>query len=104
MNLFAVSFLIIAIPLVSQIVLGSLSILHRLKMNFDLICIVNIFSQVAMIFLGFIIVTNDAEKQGVNCGMPQAAIIFYGVAVFIALTVTIGIQIIIRKFRRKRYE
>lgn len=104
MNLFATSCLIILLPLISQIILGTKSINKRIKLNFDLICIINMFVEIVFIFIAMKIVTFDAINQNVRCGMPQMAIVFFGIIVFIALLITIAIQLIIRKVRNRKFE
>lgn len=102
MNLFAVSCLIIILPLFSQIVLGSILALRRVKRNFDLLSILNIVFQVITIIIAIKIIENESQNAGVRCGMPQAAMLFLGLISVIALIVVIVIQILIRKYRKRK--
>ena len=104
MNLFATSCLLIILPLISQIILGTKSIYKTIKLNFDLICIINMFVEILFIFISMKIVTFDAINQNVRCGMPQMAIVFFGIVIFIALFITIAIQLIIRKVKKRKLE
>lgn len=102
MNLFAVSGLILISPLLAQIVLGSMITLKRVKWNFNIVSVINIAAQFLSIFIALKIVTIDAEKQDVRCGMPQAAMFFLGIISAIVLMVTIGIQFGIRKYKSRK--
>ena len=101
MNLFATSFLIILLPLISQIILGTMSIYKSIKWNFDLICIINILLEILCIFIAVKFVTADAINQNVRCGMPQMAIVFFGIIIVIALLIVTAIQLIVRKFIKR---
>lgn len=102
MNLFAISSLILISPLLIQIVVGSIIMSKKTKWNFDLLSIINIVLQVLFLFIAIKIVSIDAEKQNMRCGMPQVAIFFLGVLSTIALVIVIGIQIGIRKYRNRK--
>lgn len=102
MNLFAVSCLIILLPLIAQLILGSILSFKRTKWNFDLLCIIHTIAQVVTIILALKITESDIQNAGVRCGMPQAAMMFLGIISFIALVIIMGIQIVIRKYRRRK--
>jgi hypothetical protein len=102
MNLFAIAGLILIFPLLVQIVLGTIIILKKVKWNFDLVCVINIVAQVLSIFIALKLITIDAERQNVRCGMPHAAMLFLGIISTIVLVITIGIQIGIRKYRNRK--
>ena len=93
--MYFIACLILIIPLLLQITVGSMAMIKVLKWNFDLICIITMFSQIGLIFLT---VNRIAiENQNVKCGMPQVAIIILGIIFLITLLITIGIQVLIRK-------
>ena len=102
MNLFAVSCLIIVLPLLTQIVFGSILAFKRTKSNFDLLCIINMIAQVITIIIALNIIEIDTKNAGVRCGIPQTAMIFLGIISAIALVLIVGIQIVIRKYRKRK--
>lgn len=102
MNLFAVSCLIIVLPLIAQIVIGSLSVYKKIKWNFNLICLINMFTQIVCILSALKIISIEPKNNEFRCGMPQAAMVFLGISSFITFIIVTGIQLLIKKFRNKK--
>lgn len=102
MNPFAFSLLLILSPLVSQIILGTQSLLNKLRWQFNTIATLHVLIEVVFIFIGIQLIAIDAEKQAIRCGMPQAALVFFGIFILGVLVITIGIQQWIRKFRNSK--
>lgn len=102
MNPFAFSLLLILSPLVFQIILGTLSLLNKTRWPFDRIAIFTIILEVVFIFISTQLIAIDAEKQAIHCGMPQAAVVFFGIFILGVLVITIGTQQWIRAYRAKK--
>ncbi len=77
-------------------------LLKKIKWNFNLVSVINIIAQFLSIYIALQIVSIDAEKQNVRCGMPQAAMFFFGVISAMILVCTIGIQIGIRQYKKQK--
>lgn len=102
MNPFAFSLLLILSPLVSQIILGTQSLLNKIRWQFNTIATFTIILEVVFIFIGIQLIAIDAEKQAIHCGLPQAALVFFGIFILGVLVITIGIQQWIRAYRAKK--
>lgn len=101
MNAFRIALLLIFMPTLAQFVLGILSLQRRIKLRFEYITIVCCFGQLLFIYLGLKLIAYDAQKQNINCGMPQAALFFAGLVFLILTTITLLVQILIRRKMNK---
>ncbi|WP_432670128.1 hypothetical protein [Flavobacterium sp. SM2513] len=102
MNPFTLSCFIIVLPLISQIVLGSLSILKKVKWNFDLICLINLFAQIVFIVIALQIISIEPKNNEFRCGMGQFAMLSLGIITFIVVAIVMGIQLLIKKFQKQK--
>jgi len=96
MNLFGLALILILIPLMIQLVFGTLAIKKKISFSFEYITLLCCFGQLIFIYLAVKIISIDAQNQNVKCGMPQASIFFAGIIFTIILLVAIIIQLLIR--------
>ena len=101
MNLFRLALLLILIPTIIQLFIGSLAIKKKITFPFEYITLLNCIGQFIFIYLALKIVEIDAKNQNVRCGMPQAAMFFAGIIFTIILLITIVIQLFIRRNIKK---
>jgi hypothetical protein len=73
MNPFQLSLLLVLLPVALQIIIGSLALSKKIKLHFGLVSLFCTLLLFVMIYFGLGIVADDAEKQAVRCGMPNAA-------------------------------
>ena len=102
MNLFGISLLAIVLPMLFQLILGLLSIYKKVKVNFDLICLISLFSQIIFILTALKVVEIDAQKRNFDCGMAQTSLFLFGIAMVFVLILLISIQLIVRRFVNKK--
>ena len=100
MNFFLISFFLVFVPLISQVVVGTT---YRNKKDaFSLLSLLNVVLIVIFSYIGLKIIAYDANKQQINCGMPTAAFMFLCVMFMITLAVIIIAQLMIRFVRSKK--
>ena len=101
MNLFSVALLIVLLPVLIQIIIGSLSLYKRISFSFEYICLLTCIGQFLCIYSAVQIVAFDAQNQKVHCGMPQAVMFFFGFFTLVGLLITIIIQLLLRRKIKK---
>jgi len=102
MNLFGLSILLVSLPLLSQIILGTLSLLKNYRIKFSVLSLINFVLIIMFTYLGIQIISNDAKQQGVDCGMPNTAFIFFSFGIIILQSITIVLQLIYKKYKNKK--
>jgi hypothetical protein len=100
MNPFALSCFIIVLPLISQIVVGSVPVFKKVKWNFNLICLINMFTQIVCIIIASEIISINYKNDAFRCGMGQTTMLYLGIITFIVLTIVMGIQLLISKIKK----
>ena len=100
MNPFQLSLLLVLLPVALQTIIGSLALTKKLKLHFGLVSLFCSLLLFVMIYVGLGFVSDDANKQGVRCGMPNAAFFFYGVIMLIAQLAVIIIQSMVKKVKK----
>jgi hypothetical protein len=101
-----ISFLLLLLPLIFQILFGIKSIADRLKLNFSKVCLISFIAQFIFSYLTFQIVSHNlrANSNGqIHCGMPLMALIVFEIFLIIILLVIILIQFFIwRSYNRDK--
>jgi len=100
MNLFSLAMLLAIMPIILQMLVGSLALFKKIKVNFGLIT--TLFSLILLItiYIGLGLVNDDAINQGVKCGMPGVAFLFFGFILLLLQLLVISIQLIIKKVKK----
>lgn len=101
MNLFALSCLLLLIPLLFQIILGTRAIFKKTFIAFEYCCISSCIAEFIVLYFALKIIAIDAKNQNVNCGIPQASLFVFGFFVLFLLLITTIIQIVIRRKIKK---
>jgi hypothetical protein len=100
MNLFSIALLIVLLPVIIQIIIGSLTLYKRINFSFGYVCLLTCIGQFLCIYMALQIVAFDAKNQNVRCGMPQAAMFFFGFFTLVGLLITIIIQLLLRRINK----
>jgi|GEM_PF-2307805 len=100
MNPFALTLLLVLLPLGIQLLLGISEVRKKLNIRYNVSTFLNIVLAIAMVFVGIEIITCDMRQQDMRCGMPLVGFFVFGFASWICLIGIIAVQIIIAKICR----
>lgn len=95
-----IGFLLLFLPLISQLIVGSFSLIKSIRFKFQWISLIHLFLQILFSFIGMKIISSELDLQHIRCGQPLAAFFFACVFFLIVLVAIIVIQLIIKKLRK----
>ena len=101
MNLFSLAILLVFLPIGIQILIGSLILAKKIKLHFGVVTLLSTLTLFLCIYLGDILVNDDAVREGVRCGMPGVAFFFFGFMMLILQLIVVVIQLLVRKKKSK---
>lgn len=96
------AFPLLIIPVVVQLILGSLSIMKKIPWKLQYISLSTSIFQIAAIFLSIQIVGDDISSRGIRCGMPVLGIGIIGISLLALLLLIALIQWFIKHLIRKK--
>lgn len=98
--------LLIIFPVLSQLILGTLSIYKPVPLKFKIVSWINFTLQIIFSFTAFNIADYNLRKQyepnPVRCGMPLAGIATACFFLLFTLILIIVIQFVVKRWRTKR--
>lgn len=95
------------LPLLAQLLLGTMAIYKVISVKFKLLSQVSFVLQIVFAILSFYIGSYNISKyfdqhpNATRCGMPLLALIMFSILLIIALIVVIAVQYLIKKYREK---
>ncbi|MGC4041061.1 MAG: hypothetical protein QM710_09840 [Flavobacterium sp.] len=100
-----IALLLLVLPFILQIILGTHSIDGMAKIRFRYICLITVALQILFSYIEFSIFDHNFKKstedREIVCGMPYVGIILLILLVAALLTLTIIIQSIVKLIQRK---
>ncbi|WPO79375.1 hypothetical protein [Flavobacterium sp. KACC 22761] len=99
--------LLLALPMIFQIIFGRKAIGESIKLTFFKICLITILSQFISFIIAFKILSNKlrAESNGqIHCGMPFVGLIGLEILITIIIVVIILVQYLIKRSYNRNYE
>ncbi|RYZ89086.1 MAG: hypothetical protein EOP06_09870 [Proteobacteria bacterium] len=100
--MFALVFVILALPIISQFFLGSFSISGRLKIPYAVITKINSVAQILLIFLAPRLISIESKIEHVHREMPRSGFFIISVVVFVVFLSVIACQLIWKKSTKRR--
>ncbi|NUY79680.1 hypothetical protein HUK80_02135 [Flavobacterium sp. MAH-1] len=99
--MFHVVVIILVLPIVSQLILGSFSIAGLLKVPYSLITRINSVCQIALLFAGPKLVDIEAKIEHVSHIMPHSTFFMLSIFLFVLFLSVIACQLIWKKAHKK---
>lgn len=99
--MFHVVVIILVLPTVSQLILGSLSIGGRLKVPYSLLTRINCVCQIALLFAGPKLVDIEAKIEHVSHIMPRTTFFMLSIFLFVLFLSVIACQLIWKKAHKR---
>lgn len=100
-------FILLALPLLFQIIFGRKAIRDDIKVKFGTICLTSFVSQILLFFISFSIASTNQEKRIAEkkfaCGMEITGIIVFSLLFSFFLLIAIIIQNSIKKSYANEY-
>jgi hypothetical protein len=103
MNSFLIGFSLLLLPIVSQIIIGNLSLAKKLKVHFGVVSLLNSLFLIGSIFIGIELISYDLSQRqgGIKCGTPFVAFMFLGFVMLIVQLIVITIQLAVKKLKKR---
>lgn len=96
--------LLLALPIIFQIIFGRKEIAESIKLTFFKICLISFLSQFVFFFIAFKLLSNKLRSEAngqIHCGMPFVGLIGLELLLAVVLLLIIFIQYLIRRYYRR---
>jgi hypothetical protein len=92
-----ITLLLIAMPLLFQIIFGRKAIGEDIKLKFGAICLISGIGQLLFSYISLLLLSNRLEEYGQKCGLPLVGLIMISLFFTACLIITMIVQYFIKR-------
>lgn len=104
MGIFQIAMFSFLVPIGGMLYFGQKAVRERNGWKLFLTTAICIVVQIVLTFSFANWIANDAMKENVRCGMPQASMVVFGLFGFFVIGFTFLVQMIVLYFRKRAFD